>query len=551
MATDNRPAHMRPGAGEPVRPPWLLRAAGALLLLLVAGALASVAFLGNEVQSRFGPALTEVPPYPLLIACAAALAGGACALARLAALPLERALAGRRGVCALALAGVATFALQLSLVRAVYGIPGPWDSAYMLEQAALASGNLRDMPAVWHGWYFSRCPNNIVLTALFTLVYKAAGSLGMGGLVPCMALGALMVDLGGVASAAALARVTGRVTPSVAFLVLYVPLVALSPWVSIPYSDAYGAGFTGLLALMSAHLLAGDRRRGPAATALLWLAFTLVALLGYEVKPTTLLPWIATLPLSAWRLAGRGGRRAIRGAAAMLAASAVAATIVLALVVPAATRVTGLEGRRDDAKEIGVAHYFMMGQNDATLGAFSPEDNAYSDSLDASVRTRENLLEGLRRIGRRGVAGNLTFYAKKAAMAFGDGTFAWTYEAGDGFISPRPGPPSDPVSSWLRRSLYRPAWAEGADMGPYGLVTTVWWLACVALWAPLGLRLARGGGNAWAAAMALAAVALGAYLLLFEDRARYVYYLTPVLVALSALGACGGMGRPGRKRHGR
>ena len=216
-----------------------------------------------------------------------------------------------------------------------------------------------------------------------------------------------------------------------------------------------------------------------------------------------------------------------------------AACVALALAAVQPLSMAAVAPGADPALSQRLPHYLMMGQNEPMTGAYLGSDAEFSASFpDPAERGREDLRVALGRVSERGAAGELVFLAKKLAFSLGDGTFSWSADGGAGFLAAVP-PEAGGLTGLLRSLYWRGEWLGGASQAAFRAWAQPLWLCVVALWVPLGAALAgrRCRLPGGAAAAALAVVGVIAYLLLLEDRARYLFALGPVLVACAALGA--------------
>ena len=465
-------------------------------------------------------------------------------------------------------ASLVLFVLQILLIGAIYGFPG-WDPGNILSHAILlATGQDVATPHAlatgkWITEYYDLYPNNAFLTWVFMGLSSVAYALGANPAFVCDIVGALSVSLGGAFMALFARRVTNSEAVAYVALGLYALLFSLSPWVSIPYSDTYVCGFIGAELYLSARLLMGGNGRGeepaelrPFVPTLLrsaggWLALGLVALVGYLIKPTAAIVLMATVVVwLVWLLRG-DARPRLAQALGLMGGLLVAAVLVVGVVQPASHR--GAQINDDSPRVLGMSHFFMMGQNAKHTGGFWQNDVTFSGSMyDPEERTRVNIETGISRIQERGVIGNLVFYAKKMMFSFGDGSFSWSVDGGTRFFT-EIYPESGPGAHWLRSLFYYDEWQPGANRTAFMTVTQVLWYAVLVLWAVAGLagtmhprgcaRVPRGGLGFPMAALVPLITLMGMclYLLIFEDRARYLYCFGPVSVACAAIGLAAGV----------
>ena len=172
----------------------------------------------------------------------------------------------------------------------------------------------------------------------------------------------------------------------------------------------------------------------------------------------------------------------------------------------------------------------MMGLNSETMGVYSREDVAFSDSFSTQKERNEaDLRVALERVRTLGVKGLARLAVQKTLTNYGDGTFCWDGE-GEFYVGAVERGDSA-FGSFLRNLYYSrqwegrwfPLWANFAQL----LWLAVLFLGCVCAWRPADARLD---------CLMLAILALSAFELLFEARARYLYIYAPLYIALAVRG---------------
>lgn len=556
--------------GDDTLPSSALPAAVAIVAAMVlAGALMAVLACGTRRTSdgrgdsgRGDTKAARGRHAELVRACAAGRQGGGRASSRDPFVPVVWGVS------------LVLFVLQVLLIGMIYGFPG-WDPGNIVSHAIyLVSGQDVATP---HGMltgdgiaeYYAIYPNNAFLTWVFMGLSRMALTLGVDPVFLCDAAGALSVSVGGAFAALFVRRVTGSSAVAYAGLGLYALLFSLSPWVSIPYSDTYASGFIGAELYLAVRLLMGPSCAGLAAgrvarsgampsfaSTLLrsvggWFALALVALVGYLIKPTVAIVLMATVVVWLVWLLCVDARPRLPRALGLVGGACVAAAFALGMLAPAAYYAVGIDA--NSGRAFGMSHFFMMGQNNEQIGGYLDTDVAFSGSiLDPEERQRANLDEALARIEGRGVTGNLAFYAKKLLYSFGDGTFSWALDGRARFLTEMY-PTDSSVAHAIRGLYYRSEWQADADQTAFRTVTQVLWYTLIVLWAVAGLagvvhprglaRLCPGQRGFPLAALVPIVSLLGMclYLLLFEDRARYLYCFGPACIACASIGLAAGV----------
>lgn len=178
-------------------------------------------------------------------------------------------------------------------------------------------------------------------------------------------------------------------------------------------------------------------------------------------------------------------------------------------------------------------HFLGMGTYDSrdpsptrTYGGWS-EKYVRATGGELDPETREAMLRRMvwGQVAERGVGGNVSFFARKVAWTWGDGTF-WAFGEGtDKDAAGELGPTWSSAQQWFVGSgePYR-RWTAPVTQGVWVATLLV---TAVAAW--------RSRDRAWVAVCALTLVTLTAYLTLFESRPRYLLALLPVLLLLTGL----------------
>ena len=473
--------------------------AGLVLLLTLLFARLPHAYLREHVSNL------------LLLPCGLAAALGLLALLRRAH--------GRKIDRLVLLLAPALSVLQLLLVRSYYFRTG-WDVELVLRCAIDAA---RGLPLDGQEVYFSAFPNNLLLVWVLKTLYQLAFSLGWTEerayllLLGCAGLGSLAASL---LCYDAARRLTGHRPAALLAFVLYALLVGFSPWLSIPYSDSFGLVFP-----VGCYWLWLQHHSGKGLKALKWFALGLLALLGYQLKPQLVIVLIAVVLFSPEPILRREAKDW------PLKVTALAGGILIALLAGrAAVDSLGLPLERE--KQVGSAHYLMMGLNEEYDGGFYLPDSEFSVGFDSRAeRTAADLERAGERVKEMGVSGLIVHLTKKTLVNFDDGCFAWGFEGlyEGGFIREVRDAPGELLARLTRAVFY-----------PDGAAFTLWVNAAQALWlAVLALDFVAvffKRSHAKALLM-LALTGVMLFALLFEARARYLFASAPLFILLAADGA--------------
>lgn len=401
-------------------------------------------------------------------------------------------------------------AVQFLVARCCWTHLG-WDPG---EVHLAAEDIARGLP-VSNSEYFRPYPNNAPLTLLLVPPLWAAVKLGLG--VPYVALpyvDAVLLNLTAYLATRCVYRLTQSRTARWFALALSVGWIALSPYILYPYTDVYVILFP-LLTLWVWLFDAKPLRR--------WLLISLLSFIGYAVKPTALIVFIALVLLEGLRfLAGRHDPARLRRAGAILCVVVIGALPGLAF---QQLSVKALTGSAKPEEQHTITHFLMMGMNDETYGGRSEDDVIFSTSFDTlAERQAANLQVARERLASRSLTENLHFFAVKAYKAYADGSFA----AHGSFIHVEIPERTDKLSTFLR-SLYMKKSAYGAHCTT---IAQFAWLGVLTLCAYAAVAQRR---RPVAAVIGLTLIGLTLYLLLFEVWPRYLFLYAPFFVILSSL----------------
>lgn len=490
-----------------------------------------------------------------LVLLAAPRIAYACKVGAVVSRPLETGLAALALVLALAASGAA---LAGPLSRSAIVKPRPfalltaiWCAALLGCQAAIARAcwfeggwdvglvaRLYPQPASSFLEYLAHYPNNLFLYDLFRGLEALARAVGIAEPYLLYIAGSCLSATAAIGLAAVAAhRSAGEAGAVAGILVLAAgsALIGVSPWILVPYSDTYAMPYPAAMLAAYACL----RRPWPR-----WGAVGALAVIGMAVKPTAVFMAAALVAAHAIHRAGRprGDRRAL-----LKGAGRIAAAIGLGALMGGAV-VRGVEAtgpRLDPAQAVPASHFFAMGANPDTLGYFSAADERLTLSIEPSRRSAAMAGVWIERLREMGPEGTAKLAVKKLMTVFADGTLAWDQEGG---------------------FFYRLHGADPGLMAFYGIgdpapparafrfAAQVLWLALLAGTACLAPCSRRRDVSAVEVASALAVLALTAFLLLSECRARYLILYAPVLACLGARGliALGlGIGRRATDLRGR
>ncbi len=496
------------------------------LFVATAGFIVAITLLKSQfthVLQHYYP-LDTLLPHPVLMFCGIILTFAIYLACTTTAQRINRLRQGR--LCSersvMLAAGLFFFLLQLLLIYNYY-FETDWDVQVLIDTARqVADGNYNGE----YYWYYSTYPNNVFLTQLFAVILWLAKPLHLGShdflsivvvqSVACTVTGWMLYQLarhcwkqrGGAAAA----------------YIIYLLLIGLSPWTSIPYSDASALIFPTAMLWIYACL---PFNRHPAAK---WLLITTIGYIGFRIKPQVIFACISILAIDlyvCWRerdslsvFAATLGRRLLMGFVGLMLS--VAAVTIFTHAGPIKYKAS---------KRLGAPHYLMMGLNRNSIGDYNDADVVFARSFPSiKERNKGELREAHRRVKEMTAGEFAHFMCEKTLVNYYDGTFFWGKE---GYFYKTIYPEKNKHLSPFLRNLYYNRMIPGKYFPYWCSFATALWLGMLALMFVGGF----GRGSRYTYAVIIAILMLTLYECLFESRARYFYIYVPfyILMAMEGL----------------
>lgn len=371
--------------------------------------------------------------------------------------------------------------------------------------------------------YYSTYPNNLFMTSVFSTIvrivdYVAPQAVGTEAeYVVLLVIQCIINQLTGVLLYCTAKRLCGRERYAWLAYALYIGLIGISPWVSIPYSDSMGLIFPILIFALYLRKVPGRK------VILKWLAMAGLGWIGYHVKPQTAILSISIMIMEAFSL----GRLIRENRSGLLRAGAgVILGVLCGMGIVAGSIRVSAPLQVDPEKRLGAAHFLMMGMNPKN-GTWNQEDVKFSRSVEGvQERDRADLERAGERIREMGVGGLLEQLVLKTLINFNDGSFAWEKEGN--FYSTIREEPGGGFSAFLRNVYY-------AD----GKYQKLWLQLAQGIWVcVLGCSVFAvfSRKDKQTAVLMLTIAGLAVFLFLFEARASYVYSNVPILILLAVKG---------------
>ncbi|GAA4733579.1 hypothetical protein GCM10025782_36340 [Pedococcus ginsenosidimutans] len=461
-----------------------------------------------------------------------------------------RWVARRSGVVAWALTGLGMAAALVVALNLGYRFG--WDARVLvdlgsrLDQGAggtgtgAGTGTGGTVPDYYYR-YLSRYPNQVPFAALTKTSFQLGRALGWQETTVFAVLNAVCVGVTLQSVFVVVRRVRGALA-ALAAQVAGLALLAVSPWVAVPYTDVVTLPVP--IAATALLLVAATR---PSRVAAVTLGVVAVAVLsfGYVVKTTPVATVAGLLALGVLVLLSRlrDRRRAATAALVLLVSTGAFLGLSSGLRV-ALSDSTGLDlARVDTSLTPPLSWWLAMGLTRRApsglprYGAYDPTMVTAIASMDGPQIDRYSRETLDHRLGALGPGGYAQFAADKVAWNLGDGMFwAWGEGLDGASVVPRHGPLTAWVVSWDH-----PA---GDHYGVRaGLTQGLWLVVLLAAGAGLLVRPYRRD----VALLVVSAVGIIVFTLVLQGRSRYLFVYAPVFIALA--GAVVPVGRPAVPWH--
>lgn len=392
-----------------------------------------------------------------------------------------------------------------------------WDSS-TLTMFADTLAHKEDIS--WMTGYFSRYPNNIFLAYIFSIIEKCVHNIGLHSMeyFSIIFVQCIIANITGILMFQIIKKLTNKIVFAYLGYILYILLVGLSPWVSIPYSDSMGLFFPTMIYYLYIHEIKDKH------TIMTWLLITSLAIIGYKIKPQIFILFIAIIfsKLFSTIKTKKICKKSILG----ILSGAIIAELLINVTLSQVPLII------DHSQAFGIKHYFMMGMNPDSMGVYSEDDVQFSASFSSvEERNTADMAKAVERVKQMGTYGVLKQYIRKTLTNYYDGTFCW---AGEGEFFVKVLDEKNLPGCKLLRGLYYTK--NHSDVGKYYPVWSnfeqMLWLSIIILnFISVFVRKDISTN-----VLMLGIIGLSLFELLFEARARYLYIYVPLYIILAIYG---------------
>lgn len=292
-------------------------------------------------------------------------------------------------------------------------------------------------------------------------------------------------------------------------------LVALSPWIVIPYTDTASIIFPiGILYIY----LEKDCFR---SNFLFWFVLSSIGVIGYFIKPTCIIMLIAIIIVNLLKIQHLEWKKCVLS---------IMGVLISTLIISAGNSYIKYRMDLDQELNLTWAHYIMMGMNQESWGVWNQEDFDFSLTIDGKEERYQKDLSRLKeRIQEYGVSGVILQMQKKTLINFNDGSFAWGNE-GNFYATPNSN--DSKISNFLKSIFYQ---NEQGTRYKYlfGIQHFIWLFVLIL---SLFCCFKIAGSLEVKYVILLALIGIVVFVTLFEARGRYIFNYVPIFVLAAICG---------------
>lgn len=415
----------------------------------------------------------------------------------------------------LCISSVLLFFVQQYIVESTYFMTG-WDASINFQSAKIVA----EGTPLGYAYYYSQYTNNVIPVFILSKIMSFIMEHGIGTdlLLSCIKVDCIIMSISALLTALCVRKLTKSHVWGYFSYLISIPMIILSPWILIPYTDSYSIFIS--VFIFYCYLICKD---GSILRIFLWPLICLLGVTGYYMKPTSILIFIAIIMMEIINFIFHKEKR-------------LECIYSLFFIIPAiflakalftySIDYIGLDFNEDI--QLSPAHYFMMGLNNESSGGYHSPDYAFSCGTDdPKERQAKQLERAFSRIKEYGPVGLTKVYIEKLLYTFNDGSFSWGYEGG--FYQDVTQRPTQMAQRL--QSLYY----SYEKNYPY-LATFLQTLWLFVFGTMLGVSLKLKSLDEKIVTLLLGMVGIFFFALLFEARARYLLVNLPLFLITSTLG---------------
>ncbi len=353
--------------------------------------------------------------------------------------------------------------------------------------------------------YLTTFENNTLIVSILALI-KSLPIIG-GKYFIILAINALLVNLAGIFTCLTVKKLISNKAGLLSIFVT-APLIILSPWIIIPYSDT----FTITIPILVFYIyIATDK----------WWKYGLIfffSIIGYYIKPSAIIVLIAILLIKLLKHHHQTPRNINKDF--WLRLLAISNGIICALLIKYISYSHINYQQIKTATPVNFTHYLAMGQNEENYGQFLATD--YQECYHSHESDLEKFFN---RFTNRSLIGQASFFLRKLLVNFDDGSFAW---GGEGEFYKEIPKRDNPISNTITNFYYN----DGVNNQIFLQTEQMLWIfvlfGCIFIYKKkLSLQ---------ESVLQLSLIGIFVFVMIFEARARYVFCFAPMFIVCAMLG---------------
>lgn len=278
----------------------------------------------------------------------------------------------------------------------------------------------------WLDWYYGRYPNNILLTYIYAISLKVNDLFGIldteNGQMIFVGINSISACISAWLVYDCVKKLCNRWTAVIGWVCCLL-LVCLSPWTTIPYSDAVTVFIPiSIFYLFLKILSTNGKKKYVLCTMLCFLG-----MVGKYLKPQAFIVVIAIFICGILYLRKEHLKEIVLILTFSILGGAAAQYSYHLLYTHFSEKIPFHQ-----EAEVSWQYFIMMGLNDQSNGMWDGDDVSFSEGFETKKeRGRECLKEAGRRLQELGLENYIHLVNRKIAICFSDGTFSWSRNLGD------------------------------------------------------------------------------------------------------------------------
>lgn len=394
---------------------------------------------------------------------------------------------------------IITFTIQMIITTNIYFKTG-WDVEVieLYKDVFFKSNEVKNI-------YMTIYPNNILILFIYVII----NTISKNYLI-MLIFNNLIVSISSLLTCLTIKRITKNNVVSLLSYIFIIPLITLSPWNTITYTDTLGMLFPILVLFLYCNKNKKLHN---------WLLITIISFISLLLKPTLFIIYIAIFIIETINFINR---------LLLHKKTKEYKYIIISLIVGILSNLlisTGIKSYLNyepfyNIESFNILHYIAMGQNDKTNGIYNKED-VYETLYKGNDINKEKIIS---RITNRSFISNIIFHLKKLMINYNDGTFAWTKE-GDFFKEVKN---NNSKLSILLKDYYYP---NGKQYKLFTQITQIFWIIIIT--SIFLLYFVKNNKRNIVIITTIIGITL--FLVIFEARARYLYCYLPIYIVASII----------------